>query len=744
MMEITTPFTGDNALLFHRMRGRAELSQLFHFQLDLLAKEDAVIEFDKILGKSVTVALEQQDESLRYFNGIVSRFRYAGRHGRHIAFHAEMVPWTWLLTKTADCRIFQEKTVPDIVNEVLGEHPADVSFELSNQYRKWTYCVQYRETDFNFISRLLEHEGIFYYFRHTDGHHTMVLTDDVGKLTTTPGCETLPFFDPRHFVRPEVEYVSRWDYSQEVQPGKYVHTDYDLERPGVNLRTQKVLPRGYQPSDYEIFDYPGYYLQKGDGEQYADVRINELGSQYEMGQGLTNARGASVGSLFTLEGCPRADQNCEYVIVAGEYELEYNEYEATPEEQQDATRYSCRFTAMPTKQQFRPRRITPKPFVQGPQTAVVVGPGGEEIYTDKYGRVKVQFHWDRVGEKNEKSSCWIRVSHPWAGKAWGAVSIPRIGQEVIVDFLEGDPDQPIITGRVYNAEQMPPYELEANKTQSGLVTRSSPGGSPETFNELMFEDKKGSELIYMRAEKDYTNAVENDEVRWVGHDKWTEVDNDETNHIYHDRTETVDNNETITIGNIQDLTVKVNRIIDVGNDHTEAIHGAMSLTVDRTKTETVTINSAETIGGGKELTIGGLYQVSVGGAHNTTVGGLKMVEVGGLSAEAVGGKKTVGIGGDHSITVGGKYGLQITKDRSVKVTGKADEEIKKEYTLKAKKITLQAEDEVLISVGKAKIAMKKDGTVLIEGKDLSLKASGKINQKASSDLILKGSKIAEN
>ncbi len=584
VMEIVTPL-GEDVLLFHGMNVREEMSRLFEYHLDLLSTHDDIA-LDDILGKNVTITLglpgegEGEEEKTRYFNGYVTRFAAGGVHGRYRRYVATVRPWLWFLTRTADCRIFQELTVPDIIKSVFGDHGvADFKLELTGSYRTWNYCVQYRETDFNFVSRLMEQEGIGYYFRHTDGHNTLVLTDTTSKHTPTEGYEKLSFIAMTEQVKPDSEHVSAWDFSREIQPGVYVHDDYDFERPSVELKTSKVLPRQYNLSDHEVYDYPGEYLQRADGDHYASVRIDELGSQFEIAHAATNARGLTVGALLTLEDHPREDQNKEYLVVGATYQLTFDDYESLPEAA--GTTYECTFVAMPSSQQFRPARQTPKPFVQGPQTAVVVGPGGEEIFTDKYGRVKVQFHWDRRGKKDDKSSCWIRVSSPWAGKQWGAISIPRMGQEVIVDFLEGDPDQPIITGRVYNAEQMPPYELPGNKTQSGLVTRSSLGGSPENFNELMFEDKKGSELVYLRAEKDYTNAVENDEVRWVGHDKWTEIDHDETNHIYHDRTETVDNDETITIHGNRTEVVDKNETITIHMNRTETVDMDETITIRR-------------------------------------------------------------------------------------------------------------------------------------------------------------------
>jgi len=575
-MEIVTPL-GEDVLLFHGMSAREEMSRPFEYQLDLLSSKDDV-KFDDILGKNVTIKFGLPDDATRFYNGYVTRVAQGGMYGRYHRYLATVRPWLWFLTRTADCRIFQEMTVPEIIKKVFADHPAaDFKLELTAAYRKWTYCVQYRETDFNFVSRLLEQEGIGYYFRHTDGHNTLVLTDSTSKHTPVANYEQLSFIGPEQQVKPELEHVHAWDFGCEIQPGMYVHDDYDLERPSVELKTTKTLPRGYTPSDYEVYDYPGLYLQRPDGEQYASVRIDEMGTQFETARGATNARGLTVGAVVTLEDHPRADQNREYLIVGASQDLAFEDYESLPEA--GGTGYRCAFVAMPAAQQFRPKRATPKPFVQGPQTAVVVGPAGEEIFTDKYGRVKVQFHWDRLGKKDENSSCWIRVSHPWAGKNWGAIATPRIGQEVIVDFLEGDPDQPIVTGRVYNAEQMPPYDLPGSKTQSGVKSRSSKGGSPANFNEIRMEDLKGSEQLFIHAEKNQDIEVENDETHWVGHDRTKTIDNDETTHVKHDRTETVDNNETITIGKDRTESVGANETITVAKHRTESVSGNETISI---------------------------------------------------------------------------------------------------------------------------------------------------------------------
>jgi type VI secretion system secreted protein VgrG len=542
VMEIVTPL-GADVLLFHSLTGREEMSRLFEYQVGLLSVKDD-INLDEILGRNVTVRLALPNDETRFFNGYVTRFAEGGTLGRFRRYVATVRPWLWFLTRTADCRIFQEQTVPDIIKAVFADHGvADVKFELTSAYRKWTYCVQYRETDFNFVSRLMEHEGISYYFRHTEGHNTLVLTDSTSMHTPVAGYETLSFISREEQIRPELEHISSWDFSREIQPGVYVQDDYDLERPGVELKTSKVLARDHVLGDYEVFDYPGFYTQKADGEHYAAVRIDELGSQFAFARAKTNARGLTVGSLLTLEDHPRADQNREYLVLSAGYDLVFENYESVPNP--NPAGFSCGFLVMPSSQQFRPHRTTPKPFVQGPQTAVVVGPSGEEIFTDELGRVRVQFHWDRRGKNDEHSSCWIRVSQYWAGKGWGAIHIPRIGHEVIVDFLEGDPDQPIVVGRVYNGTNVPPYKLPDNKTQSGVKSRSSLQGTPDNFNEIRFEDLKGQEEINIHAERNLSTSVEADESRSVGHDRSTTIDHDDVLTVKHDRKITVkEGNET--------------------------------------------------------------------------------------------------------------------------------------------------------------------------------------------------------
>ncbi|HET8706932.1 MAG TPA: type VI secretion system tip protein VgrG, partial [Pseudomonadales bacterium] len=476
--ELTTPL-GSNALMFYRMSVSEELSRLGECELEALS-ENGAVDIDKILGKEVSISAELPAGGKRYFHYFVTRFSQEAMHGRYHVYRATLRPWVWFLTQTSNCRIFQEKTVPEIIKAILDEQSfTNYKIELTETYRKRVYCVQYRESDFNFISRLMEEEGIYYYFRHSDQNCTMVLADSKSAHSPFPNYKELRFIPLEGLIRAEEEHIFRWTLSREVQSGKYTLRDYDFEKPSVDLLVNKEQQRRYDHSKYEVFDYPGEYIQKADGTHYASVRLEELQAQFELANAESDARGICVGYLLNMTRHPRSDQNREYLIVSSQIEMRNNEWESAD---QAGIEFRCQFSAMSSQEVFRPKRLTRRPFVQGPQTAVVVGPSGDEIYTDKYGRVKVQFFWDRLGKKDQNSSCWMRVSHPWAGKNWGMIAIPRIGQEVIVDFLEGDPDQPIITGRVYNAEQMPPYDLPANMTQTGIKTRSSKGGTGSNFN----------------------------------------------------------------------------------------------------------------------------------------------------------------------------------------------------------------------------------------------------------------------
>jgi len=657
---VKTPL-GENDLFLWRVSGSEQLSQLFEYELDLLSEKNN-IDLKQLLGKNMTVTLHLLEGGQRFLHGIVTRASRSGMMGRFYHYRATLKPKAWLLTRRSNCRIMPtEKSVPDIVKLILNEHGvSDVGMQLSGTYSPREYCVQYRETDFNFISRLLEDEGIYYYFNHSHSAHTLVLCDSVAAQKKAPVNANIPFFQPANQNRRKEGHLYEWNVSQEIQSGNCELDDYDFEAPNTDLTAKSSKPGAHTESGKEVYDYPGGYKEKSDGEQYSKVRLEELRSQFEQIAARGNARQLAAGMKFKLVDFPVADQNREYAIVSSSLQLQNNGYESdgiTDCEEE----YQCAFRVLPAtaENQFRPPRLTPMPIVQGVQTAIVVGKKGEEIWTDTYGRVKVQFHWDRLGKKDENSSCWVRVAQVWAGKAWGAMHIPRVGQEVIVDFLEGNPDRPIITGRVYNAEQMPPYVLPDNQTQSGIKSRSSKEGGADNFNEIRFEDKKGEEELYIHAEKDCTRIVENNDVQKVGFDKKDQ--GNQTIDIYNDRTVTLDQgndsltvktgNRTVSIntGN-HELTVKTgdrSARIDTGNDNLTVKTGNRAVSVDtgnhdltvKTGNHTVQVNLGsieESAMQSIELTVGSSsvkidqsgvtikgLNISIEGSLQTDVKGLK-------------------------------------------------------------------------------------------------------------------------
>jgi type VI secretion system secreted protein VgrG len=489
-----------------------------------------------------------------------------------------------------------------------------------------------------------------------------------------------------------------------------------------------------------VFDFPGYYVQKADGEQYAAVRIDEYGTQFETAHGATNLRPFSVGSLFTMRGYPREDQNREHLVVAATYALTFDEYEALPD--RTGASYHCSFSALSTLQQFRPRRITPKPFVQGPQTAVVVGPSGDEIYTDEYGRVKVQFFWDRLGGRDENSSCWMRVSHPGAGKGWGAVATPRIGQEVIVDFLEGDPDQPIVTGRVYNAENQPPFGFPAGAVLSGVKSNTHKGSG---FNELSMDDTAGKERVFIHGQYNMDTVVEHDQTSTIHNNRTDRVDVDDSESVGNNQTWEVGANRDATIHANETLTVDANRTKSIGGNETITVSGNRDGTVNQSETLTVALQRTHTVGINETISVGAAQEITVGAMQAITVGANQSTNVGANQSTDVGASRSINVGADQATTIGGGLNTQVGGDEGRAVSGGRTSTVGKDDSLTVtNNFIVTAGDSVTIKTGDAVITMKKDGTIDIKGKDITIDGSGKINVKASGDVVVKGSKITQN
>ena len=555
LLRLKTPLP-ENTLLAESFSASEHISGLFELKLNLLADLSSVpkISGEKLIGGPITLALsvlsDYQQGPRRYFNGLVSRFNRITSTGTRLAhYQAVVVPWLWLLTLDSKCRIYQSKTIPEIVKAIFDEYAAHytsaVSYEdrLTQHYTKLDYCVQYRESSFNFVSRLLESEGIFYFFEHSEGKHTLVLADVPWVHKPCPEQPKARLVGDAGWGESD-NPVLTWNEKQELRPGKYTMRDFHFQMPSKNLEVAEETTsqlRACKP--LEIYDYPGAYAARfsekqrdmevqPEAEKLVRIRMEEQEAIISEISATSLCRAFSPGQKFELDtgsGTP-----AKYVITSvqhsGVQTPWYVADEAAPSS--GAEPYTNTFACIPQNVIYRPKRITPKPVISGPQTARVVGKSGEEIWTDEFGRVKVQFHWDREGKNDENSSCWVRVSQPWAGKNWGTVSIPRIGQEVVIEFLEGDPDQPLITGRVYNAEQTPPYKLPGGAVISGIKTNSTKGGGG--YNEMSMDDTKGKEKINIHAQYDMSTTVEHDDTQTVHNNRVIGVDGTHTETIKKD------------------------------------------------------------------------------------------------------------------------------------------------------------------------------------------------------------------
>src|SRR6516225_6033565 len=571
LMVLDTPLAPD-VLLISSFTASEAMSNLFHYEIDMVAELSKApgVKAKNLIGKKCTVHLSLNSDYLtgprRHFNGIVSRFTQSYADRRFVHYRAEVVPWLWLMTLSHDCRIFQDLSTLEIVKQLFDElkkaYPALVAYRdaTTKAYTKLDYCVQYRESSFNFVSRLLEQDGIFYFFEHDKDKHTLVLADAPSVHKPCPNQATVDYIPEgwNEFENP----VTSLEVKNELRPGKYTLRDFHMQMPS---KTLEVLePTKFDVGNngnLEVYDYPGEYARRfnkkerqGEVESEATklvkMRMEEEETPYEQIHAASLCRGFTPGFTFKLNGHFDRGVNAKYVLTSIEHvAVQSPWYIAEETDKQTDEPYHNTVTAIPDHVPFRPARKTRKPVVPGTQTAIVVGPSGQEIYTDEFSRIKVQFHWDRKGKRVDKSSCWIRVSQPWAGQGWGSVAVPRIGQEVVVDFLEGDPDQPIVMGKVYNQELMPPYLLPKQGMVSGLKSNSTPGGGG--YNEMSMDDTKGKEKITIHAQYDMGTTVEHDDSQTVHNNRTIGVDGTHTETIKKDTTITVTEGKEVNTVNQQ-------------------------------------------------------------------------------------------------------------------------------------------------------------------------------------------------
>jgi type VI secretion system secreted protein VgrG len=642
---VKTPL-GKDVLLLTSFTGHEEMSRLFTYRLEMVSKRDFIAAKD-IVGKNITFQVRLADDSMRSFNGFVTRFAAGSRETGMRRYEAEVVPWLWFLTRTADCRIFQKKTIPQIIEKIfddLGFSDYETS-EIKGSHEEWEYCVQYRETDFNFVSRLMEQEGIFYYFRHEDGKHTLVLADQKGAYKDCP--EKDVEYEYTFGALTTADRLTSWEHEFAYTVGKWAQTDYNfIDHPHRAERTPAKLMMTNEQSTvqldkiekYEVYDYPGEYDNNGEGKNYTKLRMEEDEVPHDTIRAASTCRTFMVGGKFKVKkhDC-KAEEGKTFVITAIQHSsVEPSEYSGGAGV---GPHYTNSFSGMPDSVTFRPTRATPKPVIQGSQTAVVTGPDGEEIWPDKYGRVKVQFNWDREGKRDENTSCWIRTMQASAGKGWGSMYIPRIGQEVVVSYLEGDPDRPLITGLVYNADQTLPYPLPDEKTKTYIKTNTSKGG--EGYNEVRFEDKKDKEQIFIHAQKDMDTRVLNNSTeriianrhQIIGWEKDGKKGGDQREMVYRDKHLKVHRNQVEHIGGDMKLLIggidgDGNQDIVIKNDKKELIENNSHLHVKNDRMEKIDMNQSLSVGMNQQEKVGMNHALEAGMEIHLKAGMKVVIEAG--------------------------------------------------------------------------------------------------------------------
>lgn len=707
-----------------------QLSSPYAVEVTVAVPAGVAVEEQTLLGATAQLTIHLGGGDARVFHGIVAHLRSWREGPAAERLRARVVPRLWLLGQNRRSRVFQGTSAVEIVERVLNEWGVAIRKQLASAYPPREYCVQYDESDADFVSRLLEHEGIFYFFEHAHGSHVLVLGDSRSACPGLPGDRRLPFREPSRLVAGG-EHVTRFSQRLEVRPAAYALRDYDFRRPDLDLTAAAG-------EGLEVYEYPGGYDDERRGQQLSRVRLEQERIRARTCSGSSASRRLLPGHVFFLEEHPIDGLDGEYLLVSVRHRGRQPEVLACGSAGERRKEYHNEFTCIPAEATFRPACKTARARVPGPQTATVVGPAGEEIHADEHGRVKVQFPWDREGRRDDRSSCWIRVSQAWAGAGWGALYLPRVGQEVVVGFLDGDPDRPIVTGAVYNGANPPPIDLPAEKTKSTLRSASSPGGLGS--NELRFEDAAGQEQLYLHAERDLEAVVGNDASRSVGRDEAVEVGRDHACRIGGDRRLTVGGDEVIAVAGRSTLEVVGTRRTKVGGAHVEVVRGAQSVTVGGAQSITVGLASSESVGLAKTLHVGGAYTVRVGAGMDERVAGAKSERVGGSRREHVGADKSESIQGSRRVEIGGDLAEEVAGERRTKVLGDValsvgggfTQRVNGDHRLTARRLVLSAEDELLLEVGAARITLARSGDVTVKGARIAMRASGSISLTASS------------
>ncbi|MDJ0836833.1 MAG: type VI secretion system tip protein TssI/VgrG [Acidobacteriota bacterium] len=641
------------------LRMQQALSDLYTIDVEVKCPDDNLKFTDMLQARAViTLKCGEELEDDRTLSGIITRFSQGRtRHGnlpnaskQSYVYHVEIRPKLWLLTRGTNTRVFQDKTAKDIVEEVVNAYGITMEWQVNGSPPTRTYCVQYRESDYNFISRLLEDEGICFFF--DQENDKVIFSDHPGGH---PDC--IPVADATYVEEISArmafgkqEFISDFTYEETVGAGKLSQQHYNYETSQTNISAEATETEVPNYDSLEQYDHTQNYKDKSEGQRYADLRKEEMTAWSKNGWGVASCRSFEAGYCFTMKDHFRDELNVKWLLTSLEISAEQGVYQ-------------CRFAAQPVEVPFRPVRRTPRPKIAGLQTATITGPSGSEVYLDDMGRCKLQFHWDREGSMNERSSMWVRVANNYAGKDYGIQWIPRVGHDVVVTFIDGDPDLPLVTGRVYNDFNTAPLG-PAKKYQNIIKTIKD--------HHIIFDDTDGSEMLDIRSQKDMTTLVMNDQSATIKNDRSVTVENNQTVNISVDNTESVGSNQSISVGSNQSVSVGANESYSVGANQDVSIKGKQETQIGGSETHTVLGSKTETVNGNHSMTVNSSETQTVASSQTVSVGTSQSVTVGADQTNTVGSNQTVNVGAKQTTTVGAAVstsaGATITMNAGTNLT----------------------------------------------------------------------------
>lgn len=689
---------------FRSLTGSEELSNPFKFEIILL-RDHMLDKYLDLLGKYITVDIPAANGTSRYLHGLITNYElhnemYGGT--RYDTYSVTVSPDLWKLSNDSNMRIFRNNTVVEMITTILNEYGVSFVNKLTNSYRFWEYCVQYQESSLNFIHRLMELEGISYYFSHDKKSHHMILVDNSSQIESTQEYEQIDIIYTKTAGVPGKEGINHWKTSGKSTPGLYSINDYDFRKPEAWLYQANFNNVSPFPGGVDVYEWPGRYVQSYEGEFYAKIRQEAWKAASLQINGVGSSKGIIPGRKFIVYDPNNLSEKKDYTVINATYEFTENIYSTSGVDDVD-TKFTIEFTAIPADVTFRSVPVTTWPKCHGPQTAKVVGPIGETLWTDIYGRVKLKFHWDRATIPDEEKTCWVRVSSAWASQNYGGVQIPRAGDEVVVDFINGDPDRPIITGRVYNASNMSPWDLPGAATQMGFLSRTI-GGTPDNANAFRLEDMPGLEQIWMHAERNMDTEVENDETLQVGNNRTKSIGKDEKTSIGRDRTESVGNNEKIDI--------QRDRQESVGGDETVKISGNQSLTVEKNRNKKVSQNEQQDIGQNLKTSIGSSEERSVGQNQNISVSQ----------------NKTENISQNYQLKVGKSMSVSVEQSQSTETQQQFSVSAGQDISLSSNtSISINAQNGITLTSGQSTISLDQSGNIEISGVNITISGQSSVS-----------------